>query len=471
MSLNQDEAQIQDQNEPIEKEKPLKESIFRQVTFQLIWTVTMVNLSSFFFGYQLGVLNSPKDAIIKCSILPGRFFQDCIPMSDFQWDVVNGIFTIGGLFGALGSGKFADYIGRRYSVHVTNTFLIIGSCFCCIFSNFYVFILGRFLCGVASGAITCVAPMYLAEISPTHLRGFIGNLFEFSNAFAIGVSQVLGIPLSNAIGWRILIGLQVIMSILHSILHLFSLESPRWLYQVNNTDEGEITLQKLRGGEKPVEEIESYKEKQAEFVWRKTLIKPLLIGIGLHLSQQFSGINLIIFYSTSIFNSIGMQNPAISTAIIGVACTVTTFIVGFIIEKLGRRPLLIFGEIIQMISLVTLALSFIFNYSSPFYMGLGSVVSMIIYIVAFSFSLGPVTWVMSGELFPNDARATLLSIVVVINWFSQFLVLVTFSTLQSLLKNYTFLLYAGFVGIAIIFAIFCVPETKNKSIEEITGGY
>jgi sugar porter (SP) family MFS transporter len=448
---------------------------WKRVTFSLIYTCIMVNLSSFWFGYQLGVINSPKTAIIHCSTLPWRYFQPCIPMTEFQWTVAVSIFPIGGLIGGLIFGYIADMLGRKQSIHFTNFLLVIGSALTCLFSNYYLFVVGRFLCGVSAAGITIVAPMYLQEISPTYLRGFIGNTFEFSNCFAILVAQVMGIWMSNQPGWRYLLGIQIVFSIGHSALHFGSVESPRWLYCVGRHEDAKVALDRLRGEDSSIE-LDSFRSSdensqgETKFVWRRSLIRPLIAGVALHVIQAFSGVNIIFFYSTALFEASGIKNAEVSTAVLGGAAVFVTFIVGFVIEKFGRRPLLISGEILQFLSFIVLALTRIFNYLSPAILNVISVVALVVFVIGFSFSLGPIPWLMIAELYPSDARATMASIIVTINWGSQFIVTVTFPTMLEYLKNYTFLVYAFLMFIFIIFSILVIPETKGKSIEEITGG-
>jgi len=323
-----------------------------------------------------------------------------------------------------------------------------------------------------------IVPMFLGEISPARLRGAIGTLNQLMITVGILVAQLMGIGLSSCPNWRYLLGVvQALIAILQLVLLLISPRSPSWLISKAKKQEAQIALERLRGTSEVHTELRNLSDaaqdqaSSGKFtdLFAKHLIKPLIIGIGLQLAQQLSGINAVFYYSTSIFQKAGVSNSSVATAIIGTINVVATIITTFLMDKAGRRSHVLFSQIGQVLFLLLLALSMIFSDkmgTAGSYILVGSV---LMFVCSFAVGMGPVPWIIISEIFPSGIRGYAISLAVGVNWIANFAVALTFPTIESAMGSYTFLLFAAIVFVFLVFSFFLVPETKGKSIEEITG--
>ena len=257
------------------------------------------------------------------------------------------------------------------------------------------------------------------------------------------------------------------------ILLPFCPSSPKWLYQKGMTEKAEMSLIKLRNTSKITKEINQLEDAlnnkpKGNFfnsLFRKELIKPILIGITLHITQQLSGVNAVIFYSTSIFENAGVQNASIATAVIGLVNVIATIFSVFLIEKLGRKILLLVSEIWSFFFYILLSISFIlihYNIAVQV-MNIVTVISVVMFIIGFAIGLGPIPWVMTSELYPDEVRGFISSCLLALNWSIVFGVGLTFDSIDSLIKPFTFIPFTIVIGISIIIAIFFISETKNSN--------
>ena len=397
-------------------------------------------------------------------------------MTPFEWNILVSSFVLTALFGSLVGGTIADIIGRRNTVFFSNVFFMVGTLLKIIFSNYYVFVLGRVIHGFGVGLISVVIPIYLSEISPPKWRGIITTLHTLSITFAIVVCQSLGIVLSFRPGWRILLSISLFVSIAQLFCLPYCPRSPKWLFKKGKFQETELSLINLRGTKdvkKELEELEeSFKQKEGGKGFWKTLctfkmIKTLMIGMGLHITQQLAGINAVFFYSTPIFQSTGIQNAALMTAVVGLVNFLSTVASLFVIERLGRKILLLASEIFSFICFTVLTVSFILAYYkiAPEVMNVFTAISIILYVIGFAFGLGSIPWTMTGELFPSEVRGVLSSVCAAVNWTGTFLVGVSFDSLNQLIQPFTFLPFTVSLAISIILGIIFVPETKGRKID------
>jgi MFS family permease len=303
----------------------------QKFTFILLFSALVMVLSSFQFGYTISVINSPEQAItgivknktlentfsnfhFNTSLPPtsncdtGEFFQPCIQQTSLQWSIFVSSFIVSALLGSLIGGPISDLIERRTTIFISNFFFIVGNFLTGFFSNYYVFLGGRFFGGFGIGLISVVVPVYLAEISPAKYRGAISTLHQLFITIAILTSQSLGIPFSFPYIWRFLFLTPILISLIQIVLIPFCPMSPIWLYQKGFVNAAENSLKKLRGTDDVQMEMDSLQKSlsgkvEGNFfkrVFRVSLIKPILIGVILHSAQQFSGVNAIFFYSTKI---------------------------------------------------------------------------------------------------------------------------------------------------------------------------
>ena len=260
---------------------------------------------------------------------------------------------------------------------------------------------------------------------------------------------------------------------------LFMPDSSRWLLSKHREQQAHDVLQKVRGtadveGEiqETTDEIKAEKGGGLAVLKTSPLRMPLIIGVGLAILQQATGINTVIYYAPTIFHAAGFKSASSSiaaTALIGAVNLVATIIAAFLVDRLGRRPLLLISLTGMVLGLVVLSVSFFLSHGTPTsFLSLLTVTSLMIYIAAFAIGIGPVFWLLISEIYPLNVRGTAMSLATVANWAANFLIAVTFLSFVNVLTEVgTFLLYAVVGVLAWIFAFRLVPETKGKTLEQI----
>src|SRR6266446_4112280 len=342
--------------------------------------------------------------------------------------LVVGIVTLGALAGALLGGAAADAVGRRPTNIAGGATFIIGSLVSAAAPDVATLIVGRFVIGVAIGLSSVAAPLYIAELAPAGRRGTLVSLFQLAVTVGILASYVVDRTLAPTQAWRTMLGVAVIPGAALVFGMLPMPESPRWLMKHGRTAEAEAALRRVRQDQKVDAELQEIAADIAEdrpAAWRDLsapeLRPALLVGIGLAVFQQVTGINTIIYYAPQIFEAVGFASH---------------------------------------------------EGTSAGWLGATTVACIGIYIVCFAFSLGPIVWLMISEIFPNRIRARAASVSTAANWAANFLVSLTFPLLRAGLgSSLTFTLYAllGVIGLA--FVARRVPETRGKSLEEIAAGW
>lgn len=284
---------------------------------------------------------------------------------DLFWSITNGLMPLGGMFGGLASGFAGDHFGRKKGLLLVNIFVVISTTLNIaskFIRSYETIMIARFFVGVYCGLFSGILPMYLSECPPKNLRGTVGALNQLSIVVGILVANVLGLPelLGTKTLWPVLVGLSFIPVIAHFILLYFP-ESPKYLYmKLNDKPAAEEALKKFRNQnqslvEEELEELEQEKEKltsESKVKWldfwnKNNLRRPLIVALIIQISQQFSGINAVIFYSTIIFEEAGLKGswPIYGTIILGVVQIIMTFVCMIIVDKAGRRILLLSGMI------------------------------------------------------------------------------------------------------------------------------
>ncbi|XP_013788590.2 solute carrier family 2, facilitated glucose transporter member 1-like [Limulus polyphemus] len=461
------------------------------LTCRLVFVITAAALGSAFqHGYNTGVVNAPQDLLmdfIKDSYRahferePGGHAVTII------YSIMVSIFCIGGMVGALSTAYVAEKFGRRGALLLNNIFVFIAAGFMGfskMAQSYEMLILGRFLIGINSGLNAGIAPMYLTEISPVHLRGAVGTIYQLVITISILVSQVLGIPqvLGTEKLWPFLFGLTVVPAIFMLLTMPFCPESPRYILIFQGK---EVTAQKaltwLRGTGDVHEEID---EMKAEFEAMKLIPKvtvqemwtnpwlrtPLIISVMVMLSQQLSGINAVIFFSTKIFEGAGLNKQTSLSATMGMGGinVLMTILSVVLVERAGRRTLHLVGLGGMSIITILLTVCLVFKEHSVWF-SYFSIVLVIGFVVMFATGPGSIPWFLVGELFGQGARAMATSIAVAVNWSANFVVGLGFLPLVTILGDYTFLVFTALLVFFVFFTYKKVPETKNKTIEEITA--
>ena len=432
----------------------------------VIIAAAITAIGGLLFGYDTGVISG---AIL--------FIREAFTLSSSAQEIVVSAVLIGAVIGASISGVLADKYGRRIMIILASIIFGVGAIFTALTPNIYALIAGRIGVGIAIGMASFIAPLYIAEVAPYNIRGALVSLNQLAITVGIVISYLVDFIFAASGEWRWMLGLAVVPSIVLGIGMYFMPSSPRWLLSKGIADRARSVLEKIRNTTNVDAEMKEIKDSLAverESKWSDLLdpaIRPALtIGIGLAVFQQLTGINTVIYYAPTILLFAGLQSAAVSilaTAGIGVINVALTVVAILLIDRIGRRPLLIFGLIGMVISLAILGIDFALPGLSGS-LGWLAVISLMLYVGSFAIGLGPVFWLMISEIYPLKIRGRAMSTATVVNWGMNLLVAITFLTLiQKLGTPGTFWLY-GIIGIgAIVFVYFRVPETKGKSLEEI----
>lgn len=461
------------------------------LTRHLVFAITAAALGSAFqHGYNTGVINAPQtlvEAFIEDTYTHRFEEKPGVATVKFIYSIFVSIFCVGGMMGGLLTAFVAERFGRKGGLLLNNVFVFFAALFmgCSKVARSYeMLIIGRFFVGINSGLNAGLAPMYLTEISPLHIRGSVGTIYQLVVTISILVSNILG--LSSVLGtedrWPYLFAMTLAPTIFMLATMPLCPESPKYILINEGRDvAAQQALTWLRG---TIEVHDEMDEMRAEYeaiklVPRVTLYEmmhnitlriPLIISIMVMLSQQLSGINAVIFFSTDIFKNAGLSPEEATQATLGMGAVnvLMTFISLILVEKAGRRTLHLIGLGGMAVITVILTLCLALRHSLP-WLTYVSIVAVIAFVVMFATGPGSIPWFLVGELFGQGARPLATSIAVATNWSANFLVGLAFLPLESVLSHYTFLIFTVLLVFFWLFTYHFVPETKNKSIEEISA--
>lgn len=452
-----------------------------ELNFGYIWLISIVAaLGGLLFGYDWVVIGGAKP-----------FFEAYFHITSAEqsgW--ANSCALIGCLVGALVAGALSDQFGRKRLLITSALLFAITSLGNALAPNFSIFITWRMLGGVAIGLASNLSPMYIAEIAPAQMRGKLVSINQLTIVVGVLLAQVVNWALVHNLpegataefihnswygqsGWRWMFGLTAIPSLLFFLGMFFVPESPRWLAKNGKPQNARAVLQKI-GGENysaaALGEIEATLVSEMQKVNFRDLLDPklkkvLLLGVALAVFQQWCGINVIFNYAEEIFREAGYD---ISTVLKNIAWTGSvnmafTFVALGVVDRGGRRPLMLFGA--AALAVIYTALGFCYHDSMH---GLPMLLLVLAAIAAYSMSLAPVTWVVISEIFPNRIRGAAMAVAVAALWLACFLLTYTFPMLNATLGPAgTFWLYAVICVLGFILILFRLPETKNKTLEQI----
>lgn len=393
---------------------------------------------------------------------------------------------LGCIIGVGIAGIMSDTFGRKKTLLIAAVFFLISAIGTAIPETFIQFIIFRIIGGVGVGAASITAPMYIAEISPAAIRGRMVSINQFAiilgmlvvyfvNYFIAGQGELTW---NISTGWRWMFASEAIPASLLFAALLFVPETPRWLIQQKRETEALHVLSRVSGGIKGQEQLEGIKETIAleESGSVRQLIQPgfrfvLVVGIVLAVLQQVTGINVFLYYAPEIFKELGsgVNTALLQTVVVGGVNLAFTLIAIAIIDKIGRRPLLIGGAIGMGASLTALGIA---SYIQA--IGVWALIYILGYIACFALSVGPITWVVLSEIFPTRLRGRAMGIAALFLWGANFLVSQTFPMMSEnpwLIEHFNqafpFWMYALMCAVTALFVWFFIPETKEKSLEEI----
>jgi sugar porter (SP) family MFS transporter len=423
-------------------------------------------LGGFLFGYDTGVISGA---------LP--FISKDLGGSTFDQQAYVGSLLIGAVVGAILSGFSADALSRRRTKIISGSVYVIGALASAFSQTAPELMIARFVLGIAVGTASFVSPMYISELAPKRIRGGVTSFNQVMIVSGIFIAYIVNWALKGAAdNWRWMLGLGAIPGLALAIGMYFQPFSPRWLVEQGREDEARDVLRRARDGsdediEAEIRDIHDAATKEGGL--REVLkpqVRPLVaVGLALAVAQQFIGVNTVIYYAPTIlkFTGVGTSSAITQALSVGIANVVFTIVAVMILDRIGRRPLLIVGTAGCIVSLGALGAFF----ASPWLQHNVSwlaLVCLITYIASFAVGLGPVFWLMISEIFPLRVRSPAMSLSTVGNWTANFLVSSFFLSLTvAITRQGTFWLYAAFGVLALVYFIVRVPETKERTLEEI----
>jgi len=416
--------------------------------------------------------NDPNNA---CTLIHDK------PLTDVEDMFFSSAINIGAAVAAPFVGILMSKLGRRFSMILSVGPALLGWILIAAAVNLPMLVAGRVFAGACAGLASQSIPPYVSEIASAELRGTLGTVFQLMVTIGILLSYAIGAVLC----WQWLAVVSLAPSILFGVSMFFSKESPTFLIAKGRTEEAKNVLQYFRGKNYNVEpELQEIKDQVSsscdntaslkDFLCRHNL-QPLAISFFLMFFQQFSGINAILFNLNEVFEAVGAEglSSAASAIIIAAAQVVITGLASVLMDKAGRRLLLLISSSLMTVSLVTMGIYFYAKenaWDSTSSIGWLPLVSLVVYIAAFSIGYGPIPWLMMGEIFGADVRAMGCTIATVTNWSISFVVTLIFKPLKNGIKDSgSFWFFAGFCVVNFVFCFFFVKETKGKTSQEIAA--
>lgn len=422
-----------------------------------------------------GLLSGFDTGVISGALL---YINETWSMTSWTQGWIVSAAIVGAVAGAALNGSLSDIYGRKKIIVATGVIFAAGSLMCAYAASPVWLIVSRIVIGLAVGMVNFVVPLYLSEIAPQKIRGMLVSLFQLAITAGILFSYLINRIFANAeYSWRWMLGAGLVPAIVLLFGISFLGDTPRWLISKKREKEAKEIFLKIN----PQEDAEAHvsevratlvvPEKNKGGVFKPWMVMPVLVGVGMMFMQICTGINTIIFYTTTIFKMAGFSdNISAIYATIGIGAVnfLMTFVAIFFTDKWGRKPLLYAG--LWGIFIALLALGAAFNFADVLgdnlrWVAVGSVV---IYIMSFAMSLGPVGWIMVSEILPLQIRGLAMSICTVANFAFNFIVVLSFLPLiHSVGEAWTFWGFAGITVLCLLFTYFLVPETKGISLEKI----
>ncbi|UOQ45148.1 sugar porter family MFS transporter [Halobacillus salinarum] len=426
----------------------------------------------FFFGALGGLLYGYDTGVISGALL---YITDDIPLTNFLQGLVVSSLLVGAIVGAGMSGYVSDRFGRRRVVFSIALIYLAGAITLAFASNAVVLVIGRVILGLAVGGSTAIVPVYLSEMAPTRSRGALSSLNQLMITIGILIAYLVNYAFAPIDGWRWMLGLASVPAILLMIGVLFMPESPRWLIKRNREQDAREIMALTRQQSEIDEEIDEMKkieqiEEGTMDILKAEWVRPMLvIGSVLALFQQLIGINAVIYYAPTIFTKAGLGDSAsiLGTVGIGAVNVLLTLVAIATIDKLGRKKLLLIGNVGMVISLAVLA-TILFTAELTNAIAWLTVIFLGLFIVFFSATWGPVVWVMLPELFPLKARGAATGITTLVLSAGNLVVSLFFPVLLGVMGTAGVFVVFAILGVcAFLFVLKFVPETKGRSLEEI----
>jgi sugar porter (SP) family MFS transporter len=444
------------------------------LTGPLVVVLAVVVVAGLLFGYDQGVISGALDGI-----------RQHFTLGSLLVEVVTSWVTLGALIGSLLGGYLADSHGRRRAVLIAGVLFVAGALLQALAPDVTLLVAGRLVVGFGVGVAAVAAPLYGAELAPAAHRGRFVSAYQLAITIGIFLAYLVDAGLAANDSWRWMLGVSLVPGALLVLVALLGVESPRWLVKAGRRKEAQEVLARVWPAEDNAARLAAIEhtldEEAGPATWREVFNpawrKPLAIALGLAVFQQITGINAIIYYANQIFAAAGFSTPEAQTTAttwaVGGVNVAATFIAIAFIDRVGRRPLLLAGLVGMGLALLVVGFAFLSidgqpAQEGPSTAGIVTLAALVVFIVSFAFSLGPVTWTVINEIFPGRVRGRAVAVATAVNWGSAFLVSQFFLTLiEAIGTSTTFWLFAFFCLAGWIWIYRAVPETKGRSLEEI----
>jgi SP family sugar:H+ symporter-like MFS transporter len=448
----------------------------------VIFIAAAAAMGGFLFGYDSSVINGAVEAV-----------RDRYDIGSAALAQVIAIALIGCAIGAATAGRIADRIGRIRCMQIAAVLFTVSAVGSALPFSLWDLAFWRVVGGFAIGMASVIGPAYIAEVAPPAYRGRLGSFQQAAIVVGIAVSQLVNWGLLNAAGgdqrgelmgleaWQVMLGVMVIPAVLYGLLSFAIPESPRFLISVGKKEKAREILAEVEGDidlDARVAEIEhamnsEHKSSFKDLLGGSFFFKPIVwVGIGLSVFQQFVGINVAFYYSSTLWQSVGVDPTdsffySFTTSIINIVGTVIAMI---FVDRVGRRPLALIGSVGMALALALEAWAFSFDLVDgrlPETQGWVALIAAHVFVLFFALSWGVVVWVMLGEMFPNKIRAAALGVAAAAQWIANWAITASFPSLADWNLSVTYVIYTVFAALSIPFVWKFVKETKGKSLEEM----
>ncbi|KAG6743126.1 hypothetical protein POTOM_054072 [Populus tomentosa] len=390
-------------------------------------------------------------------------FAKLVKQRCFGWIVST--LLAGATVGSFTGGALADKFGRTRTFQLDAIPLTIGAVLCATAQSVQTMIIGRLLAGIGIGISSAIVPLYISEISPTEIRGALGSVNQLFICIGILLALVAGLPLAgNPIWWRTMFGISAVPAVLLALGMAFSPESPRWLFQTLYGKErvADVMTDLNVASQGSAEQEAGWFDLFSSRYW-----KVVSVGVALFFFQQMAGINAVVYYSTAVFRSAGIESDVAASALVGASNVFGTTIASSLMDRQGRKSLLITSFFGMAASMLLLSLSFTWKALAP-YSGTLAVLGTVCYVLSFSLGAGPVPALLLPEIFASRIRAKAVALSLGMHWAANFVIGLYFLSFVN--KFGISSVYLGFSGICLLGVLYIaanVVETKGRSLEEI----
>lgn len=429
----------------------------------------IAGLGGILYGFDMGII---------AAVLV--FVRESFALSTRMEEIVVSVVLVGAMSGAVAGGSIADRIGRRSTLVWGGIIFLVGSLLASWSPNVEILIVARALLGIAIGFTSVTAPVYVSELAPPQSRGLLIGLYQFALTIGIVLADLVGYWLAGEHAWRTMFCLGALPAAFFLALIFTLPESPRWLFAQNRISEVQTVLSRYTdetGANLLIDEIRLALtipvEQRWSELWKPAVRNSLFIAVGFTVLQQVTGINTIIYYGPQIFSLAGItsnKNAIFATLLVAVTNMLATIIALVLVDRVGRKPLLYAGLSGMTACLILLAYSFHTPAAFGAAPGVVATICLMIYITCFAFSMGPIAWILVAEVFPLRVRGRGVAAASLGSGASNFLVSMTFlSLIETAGSSFTFLIYAAFCVLTLLFVGFVVPETKGRELETISA--